>query len=82
MQIPVTKTNSVKMKNRGCDGKSNVAWNPSPRHYLMGLGSSLDLYWKGKIASGGEETDDWTICGNELRTSVERKHLIEASIRK
>ena len=32
--------------------------------------------------AGGVETDDRTICGNALRTSVEKKHLIEASVRK
>ena len=65
-----------------CDSDSNcvIVCNPSPRHYPIGLGRSMDLQWMEKMAGSKGKTDDQAVYNNALQTGFARKHLIKLSI--
>ena len=71
------------MEIKSCENDSNCVTvrDPSPGHYPMGLGRSLDLRWMEKMAGGKGEPNDGTVYSNALRTRFARKHLIKVSIR-
>ena len=81
MQISVTETDSITIKTFEGDRNCVTVCDPSPRHYPIGLGRSLDLRWMVKIAGGKGEMDDQAVYGNALPIGFARRHLIKVSIR-
>ena len=55
---PTSVSDSMAIKSCGSDSHDVTVGDPSPGHYPMGLGRSLDLRWMEKVASGGIEVDD------------------------
>ena len=46
----------------------------------MGMGKGLDLSWMKKMAGGGIEANDQTVCCNALRIGAGREQLSGESI--
>ena len=75
MQISVTQADSMAIKSCGSDSHGVTVRDSSPGHCPMGLGRSLDLRWMGKVAGGGIEVDNQTVCCNALCTGINRSKL-------
>ena len=80
MPISATETDSIVTKSCGSDNHGVTVRDPSPGHCPMGLGRSLDLLWMEKVAGGGIEVDDQTVCCNALCTGVNSGELSGASV--
>ena len=81
MKIFVTETNSMVIKSYESHSNCNTMCDPSLDHYPMGLGRSLDLCLKEKMAGGKGELDDGIVNVNAIQTEFASKHLIKVSIR-